>query len=69
MTSPAVVAPNAIDITKSRVSSQQIEIDRQRELVAKLERGGDAAMLAEADQALADMGLVFGRTPADHAAA
>jgi uncharacterized protein YjgD (DUF1641 family) len=70
MTSPAAeAAHSAINIAERYISEQQMRIDRQRELVAKLERDGGLDMLTEGRRALAEMERTLAQLRADYAAA
>jgi hypothetical protein len=69
MKGPAETAHDAITIAKWRIAEQQHRIERQRELVTKLENDGGLDVLAEARRALIEMERVIAQMRADRAAA
>jgi hypothetical protein len=69
MDDPAVVAKQLADLARKHVEDEQSRIVRQRELIAKYERGNDAARLSAARRVLERMQKQLARMTAAHEAA
>jgi hypothetical protein len=67
-TPPAETAETTFKTTKTYILDQRLRIDRQRELIAKLERDGDAQSLADARWRLTMMEKTLARMEAEAAA-
>jgi hypothetical protein len=55
MTNAAEAAKHTVEISQKHVLEQQFRIEKQRELLAKLERGDQPDLVAEARRFLAEM--------------
>ena len=69
MPNPAVGAQTPAEIGKTNILDQRRRIDRQRELIARLERDGSPDLVADAVRIFAEMEQACGRMEAEYAAA
>jgi hypothetical protein len=69
MPNPAVGAQTPAEIGKTNILDQRRRIDRQRELIARLERDGSPDLVAEAVRVLGEMEQALAQMEAHHAAA
>jgi hypothetical protein len=69
MTTPAEAAKNTVEISKKHILDQHFRIARQRELVARLERGGHPDVVADARRALTEMEQMLVQMEIDYATA
>ena len=68
MSSTAEAAKNTVEIGKRHILDQRLRIERQRELIARLERDGSPDLVANAVRLLAEMEQACGRMEAEYAA-
>jgi hypothetical protein len=69
MPNPAAEAQTPVEIGKTNILDQRRRIDRQRELIARLERDGSPDVVADAIRILAKMEQALAQMEAHHAAA
>ena len=69
MDDPAVTAKQLVDLAAKHIEDQQCRIVRQGELMAKYERDGHAARIAEAHRVLEKMQKQLAQMTAAHVAA
>ena len=68
MSSTAEAAKNTVELGKKHILDQRLRIERQRELIARLERDGSPDLVANAVRLLAEMEQACGRMEAEYAA-
>jgi hypothetical protein len=69
MNSQAEAAKTALPVGKKQILDQQLRIDRQRELMAKLERDGSPDVLAQKRRQLVEMEQMLVQMEAAYAGA
>jgi hypothetical protein len=69
MPNPTAEAQTPVEIGKTNILDQRRRIDRQRELIAGLERDGSPDLVAEAVRILGEMEQALARMEAHYAAA
>ena len=69
MTSSAATAKSAVEIGKKHILDQKLRIERQRELIAKLEGDGHSDIIVDACRLLAEMEQALAGMKAHYAAA
>jgi hypothetical protein len=69
MLNPAAEAQTPVEIGKTNILDRRRRIDRQRELIARLERDGSPDVVADAIRILAEMEQALAQMEAHHAAA
>jgi hypothetical protein len=69
MPSPTAEAQTPVEIGKTNILDQRRRIDRQRELIAGLERDGSPDLVADAVRILGEMEQALAQMEAHHAAA
>jgi hypothetical protein len=69
MPNPTAEAQTPVEIGKTNILDQRRRIDRQRELIAGLERDGSPDLVADAVRILGEMEQALAQMEAHHAAA
>ena len=69
MPNPTAEAQTPVEIGKTNILDQRRRIDRQRELIARLERDGSPDLVADAVRILGEMEQALAQMEAHHAAA
>ena len=69
MPNPTAEAQTPVEIGKTNILDQRRRIDRQRELIAGLERNGSPDLVADAVRILGEMEEALAQMEAHHAAA
>jgi len=69
MPNPTAEAQTPVEIGKTNILDQRRRIDRQRELIAGLERDGSPDLVADAVRILGEMEQALAQIEAHHAAA
>jgi hypothetical protein len=69
MSSNAEAAKNRVEVGKKHILDQRLRIERQRELIVRLERDGSPDLVANAIRLLAEMEQACGRIEREYAAA
>jgi hypothetical protein len=69
MSNPGAEAQTAVEIGKTNILDQRRRIERQRELIARLERDGSPDLVADAVRILGEMEQALAQMEAHHAAA
>jgi hypothetical protein len=69
MRSPAEAAKNLVEISQKHIAEQCQRIERQHELIARLERDGQPDLVAEAVRHLGEMKKMLAQMETDYAGA